>query len=152
MAKDYKAKYAQLLINAASERALGNHAAAASYEAKAEKLRLKHDLPRIEPLSVPRERNYDWTDFPGVPPQHKPLTNEQLNSLRARCTLARGTVSHIDKTPLNAEQRAALQEQAAVPVLADQSFTPFETDDRGAPYSKPSEGGKSWLSKFQFWN
>jgi hypothetical protein len=31
-------------------------------------------------------------------------------------------------------------------------FAPNEVDDRGNPYNKASEGGKSWLSKFQFWN
>lgn len=144
-------RLAKIYKQADGERAVGNTAAADNFEAKAAAFAEEHNLP-LRASPVPRERNYDWTDFPGVPPQHKPLTNEQLNSLRARCTLARGTVSHIDKTPLNAEQCAVLQEQAAVPVPADQSFTPYETDDRGAPYNKPPEDGKSWLARFQFWD
>jgi hypothetical protein len=63
----------------------------------------------------------------GTPDGHKPLpqpmTPAQLDELR---------------------QRGPTAEQS--------HFTPHETDDRGAPYNKPSEGGKLWLSKFQFWN
>lgn len=63
----------------------------------------------------------------GTPDGHKPLpqpmTPAQLDELR---------------------QRGPTAEQS--------HFTPHETDDRGSPYNKPSDGGTSWLSKFQFWN
>lgn len=73
--------------SAASERACGNHQAAAAFDARAEKLRLKYGLPKHDAVKeqvkteVPQRENYS-DNFPGVPRPEAPLTNAQLAALR----------------------------------------------------------------------
>jgi len=90
--KNTEAMIDKLERSAASERQLGNVAAAEVFEARAEKLRKKYDLappvvkPAVEPSKSPvmqpqKQRDY-FSDFPGVAPREAPLTNEQLAALR----------------------------------------------------------------------
>jgi hypothetical protein len=89
---DHAAMIDKLERSAASERACGNHDAASTFELKADKLRRKYNLPRTEPVNEPInqpakpqpkvQQDY-WGNFPGVPPPEAPLSNEQLNALRA---------------------------------------------------------------------
>lgn len=80
----------KLLASAESERAIGNTAAAQTFEAKAEKLRRRYNLtaaaPAAEPITPPvmqpRKQNDYFSDFPGVSAPERPLTNEQLAALR----------------------------------------------------------------------
>jgi hypothetical protein len=86
----------KLEAQAASESALGNHAAAASFAEKASRLRLKYNLPALAPEPVKsvlivevKPQKYS-ENFPGVPPADGPLTNEQLASLRAKAASVGG--------------------------------------------------------------
>lgn len=78
----------KLLASAESERAIGNTAAAQTFEAKAEELRRRYNLtaPAAEPITPPvmqpqKQTDY-FSDFPGVSAPERPLTNEQLAALR----------------------------------------------------------------------
>jgi hypothetical protein len=82
----------KLEAQANSERKLGNHDAASSFELKAARLRKKYNLPASEPVKErisqpakvqPKVQQDYWGNFPGVPPPEAPLSNEQLNALRA---------------------------------------------------------------------
>ena len=74
-------------LQAAGERALGNHDAAEIFSAKARAMRKKYNLPHPEPVKeqvkteVPQRENYS-DNFPGVPRPEAPLTNAQLAALR----------------------------------------------------------------------
>lgn len=85
---DHAAMIDKLERSAASERACGNHEAAAAFDARAEKLRQKYNLapPVVKPAEAPvmqpqKQRDY-FSDFPGVAPREAPLTNAQLSALR----------------------------------------------------------------------
>lgn len=74
--------------SAMGERVAGNLDAASSFELKAARLRKKYNLPRPEPVKetprvAPQPVTTDvFSDFPGVPPPERPLTNAQLQALR----------------------------------------------------------------------
>jgi hypothetical protein len=155
-------KIKKLLAVASGERRLGNFEAAASFEAKAEKLRSKHNLAPREPVKPevqPRRNYYDSSDFPGVPPRQAPLTNEQLEQLRVQAS-GQNPDSHNARA---AAQRNQARNQAHDATLRAQfgtvpeeisHFAPHAVDDRGTPYTKSTGEKQSWLSKlnFQFWD
>ena len=102
--KNTESMIEKLERSAASERQLGNVAAAEVFEARAEKLRKKYSLPRPEPVKeqlkpeVPRP-DY-WDNFPGVKAPEAPLTNTQLAALR--------TLAASAGRPLTDRERAAV--------------------------------------------
>ena len=82
----------KLEASAASERKLGNNAAADRFAAKAASLRRKHNLSKPDAVKepLPQDKTQSvcqplWShsdNFPGVPPQEAPLSNSQLSALR----------------------------------------------------------------------
>jgi len=102
--KNTESMIEKLERSAASERQLGNVGAAEVFEARAEKLRQKYNLPRPEPVKEqvkPEVQRPDyWDNFPGVKAPEAPLTNAQLTALR--------TLAASAGRPLTDRERAAV--------------------------------------------
>jgi hypothetical protein len=68
---------------AAGERAAGNHIAAATFEAKAEKLRRKYNIPSATPAAKPQDTRAEVTSWlESIPPEAEVVVDDPVGGMQ----------------------------------------------------------------------
>jgi hypothetical protein len=81
--KNTQSMIEKLERSAASERAMGNHDAASSFELKAEKLRRRYNLPRAEPAVKPQDVLSEFTKWlANLPPVAEVVVDDPLGGMQ----------------------------------------------------------------------